>query len=409
MRRGIVSAGFKGSFPRYPLMPGFRPIASGCHSTNLPWKTGNHSGSSLKKGKIGRGGSSRFRMVFPMFHIDPTTGHETLNGTAATFRCAFSPNGTDWFDFRQNGNTNITGLASDRFVVSDPIDTPFVPADTMASWMTDFDWENGLGSAFNALSNGRGEWVTNGGKFHVADRSAPVSPTAGAGYAPILIGETREHGVVHFGDSRFEGQAASQFGDAFGDRSWVERWVSQKLRLGYINMGLNGDSAQKFSGNSDMRMALAQACGASIAVFGHGVNDLLAVSGVIAAQTLRSMRLNFAKAKRNGILKVFANKPAGRTARIDKSQPWVPGNQKPYNSNFGPEPSQWTALLNLMDSLKSADDLVDLVLDAELTYCNGSPPNNEFLANRVADGVHQLELAHTAIAMLAPSYEECIF
>ncbi len=37
------------------------------------------------------------------------------------------------------------------------------------------------------------------------------------------------------------------------------------------------------------------------------------------------------------------------------------------------------------------------------------PPNNEFLANRVADGVHQLELAHTAIAMLAPSYEECIF
>lgn len=398
---GIVKA-----VPGRKALPfAFRPVASGCHGTNLPM-AGNST--TFKVMKLGRAGVQRFKAVMPLFHINQSTAKEELNTGTGTFKVAINyPLGSgSWYEFRFGGNVAGTQPAGVPVYSSDILDIGFVmPARAFFGVMTEAKWAGGDGSVFNALSTGRGEWVASGNTDYFTGKTAPGSPSAGAGYAPIIIGETYEPGLGIAGDSKTEGQNASQFGDANGNRSWSERWAGEVLQIGYVNCGLNGDSAIDFSGDNAMRMALFNACGCSHGLLNHAVNDLLAVSGTIATQTADRIRLNVRAMRRAGILKVIVSKTAGRADLLVGGGGVGLANQKPYNANFGPEPSQWSALNAIIGTMTPGTDWVDMVIDGELAWCNVAPDDYRWREGTTVDLVHPGEADHTAIANLLPGYD----
>lgn len=391
-----------------------RVISSGNHATNLP-QAGNLT--SFKTGKIGRGGTNKVQLLFPLFRINQSTADEELNAGIGTFRAALNyPVGSaNWYSFTFGGNASGTHNVGDYFIKTDILELPVtLVEDTMVGWKTEAKWSGGDGSSFNALSLGRGEWVAFGDTDYFSPHSAPASPSAGAGYAPILLGETHEPAFGIAGDSRMEGQNASQFGDLYGDRSFSERWVSQKLRLGYLNCGLNGDSYVDFSGGNDMRMALMQAAGCSHLFLAYGVNDLLAYSGTVGSFTAGRIPLVTAKAIRMGFKRCIVNVPAGRSKRIGNTGDWSEANQEAYNQSWSPSDntSQWGILQDTILAMRPDTHGVDMVVTAERDYCHSSPydPRAKLGAGGLSvfdgDGVHEKELDHTAIAMLMPAYHQ---
>lgn len=408
-----VASGVTKRSTNRPYDLGMRAISSGNHTTNLPM-AGNST--TFKVGKVGRGGVQKVQLVFPLFHINQSTSVEELNTGVGTFKAALNyPVGSaNWYNFAFGGNVSGSLGSTGISFKSDILDLGFrIPEDAMVGWMTEAKWAGGDGSVFNALSLGRNEWVEFSNTDYMTGHTKPASPQAGAGYAPILVGETHEPAFFIHGDSRTEGQNASQFGDQYGDRAFAEVWVSQRLRLGYVNAGLNGDSLVDSQGNNTMRLAFGQACGCTHLALFYGVNDLI-TPGTVGAFAASRVPLIISKAKTTyGFRRAIVNVPAGRAQRIGNTGTWAFSNQEAYNANFVPSDatSQWGIMQTAILAMRPDTDGVDMVLTTERDYCHASPydPRGQTTTGGLSvfdgDGVHEKAADHPVLGLLHPPYE----
>lgn len=288
---GFVSGGGGSAFSKYYL----GQVAG---QTKVPNKLLTTNQQTMTRGRhISRDTITSLRLAYPNFIVDNTLLTEVGPGDVSTVTAAIEyPIGTTCTQVTWGGQTSHTiangamGSLSDEIFVDIPIDTPFMIR-TYYTNSIGIITDNRINIADNSQSF---RFATSG----LSDQTMTPGATTGGTSSPnylykplVIAGRTKKPSILILGDSRQEGNSASEgFTGTSDDIGEIARTIGPYFA--YANLGKGSDGVVKFIASYAGRRSLGSYF--SHIICGYGYNDVRGLSQTPAdtftnLQTLRNL------------------------------------------------------------------------------------------------------------------------